>query len=185
MYSFQISSIKEPVTLPTSAYKLSNYSPNDVWLFTAPAARAAYAARGQLSELEQDIRQYVMFENAWGTDELEFKREINRLVHSKVLAPRKAFGHLSPHPTIYQANDDGILQICGERYYFKSGEDIVFEPWPARLAHPGLRGPLRIGRLEPTIFFGLCCEEFSQLDGLSRNRLALLHHIAYYQKFRN
>jgi hypothetical protein len=126
-----------------------------------------------------------MFENAWGPDELEFKREINRLVRSKTLTPRSAFGHLSPHPTIYQANTDGVLQICGEHYYFKSGEDIVFEPWPARLAHPGLIGPLRIGRLAPAIFFDLCCDEFPQLDGLSPKRLALLHHIAYYQKVRN
>lgn len=84
-------------------------SPKDVWLFTDPGAKAIYTRQGFLAELEQDIRTYAMFRGEWESDELEFKIEVQRLVQSSYLMPRPAFGHLSPHPTIYRASREGKI----------------------------------------------------------------------------
>jgi hypothetical protein len=77
-----------------------------------------------------------------------------------------AFGHLSPHPTIYQAIEEEAMEVAGEKYYFGIDDQIVFEPWLVRISHPGIRGPLRIGRLDITTNYHLCCETFPQLEGL-------------------
>jgi hypothetical protein len=153
--------------------------PTDVWLFTDPAAKAYYAREGKLARLEQDIRTYVMFNGRWGPDELDFKREIDRLTYLNILVPRSAFGHLSPHPTIYQAIREGRIQVIDEHFHFRIGDDIVFEPWIARLSHPGLVGPLRIGRLDTTARYSLCCEEFPQIKELLEGDLKILHNIFF------
>ena len=153
--------------------------PGDVWLFTDPAAKTYYAKEGKLARLEQDIRKYVMFFGRWGPDELEFKREIDRLLYFNVLAPRPAFGHLCPHPTIYRAMREGKIRLIDEQFPFRIGEDIVFEPWIARVSHPGLVGPLRIGWLDTTKRFLLCCEAFPQIKELLDRDLKILHKILY------
>lgn len=153
--------------------------PSDVWLFTDPAAKAYYASEGKLASLEQDIRKYVMFNGRWWPDELDLKREIDRLCYLDILVPRSACGHLCPHPTIYRAMREGKIQIIDEYFHFRLGDDIVFEPWISRISHPGLVGPLRIGLLDTTKRYYLCCEEIPQIKEMLERDLNILHKTLY------
>ena len=104
----------------------SSIHPDDLWLFTDPTARAIYSQQGRLDQLKQDIRTYVRRESQWDPDEVDFKRELQRLLKAGLIVPEPAFGHLSPHPTIYQAIEEGAIEIAGERHAFDIGDQIVF-----------------------------------------------------------
>ncbi|KKN35878.1 hypothetical protein LCGC14_0779370 [marine sediment metagenome] len=54
--------------------------PNDIWALTDPDARDNYEEQGELSTLEHDIRYEVMRGGPWQPKELEYKREIRRLL---------------------------------------------------------------------------------------------------------
>jgi hypothetical protein len=153
--------------------------PNDVWLFTDPAAKEKYARQGLLDRLERDIRNYVMYNGRWSSDELQFKHEVQRLQQSCVLAPKNSFGHLSPHPSIYLAKEKGAIVISGVVFNFNIGDEIVFEPWLSRLSHPGLAGPLRIGRLDTVSKCFLSAEAFPQCEKYGDKDFMILHQILY------
>lgn len=156
--------------------------PDDVWLFTDPAAKEKYSRLGTLDQLEWDIRNFVMYNGRWSSDELQFKREIERLLRSGVLTPKDSFGHLSPHPTIYSADQDGAIVISGVVFNFDAGDEIVFEPWLSRLSHPGLAGPLRIGRLDTVNKWILSNEAFPQCEKYCDKDFVILHQILYLPK---
>lgn len=155
---------------------------DDVWLFTDPAAKAYYSRRGQLDQLEWDIRNFVMYNGRWSSDELQYWRETRRLLRSGVLTPKNSFGHLSPHPTIYSADDEGAIVIGGVVFNFDVGDEIVFEPWLSRLSHPGLAGPLRIGRLDTVSKCFLSQEAFPQCEKYGDRDFVILHQILYCPK---
>ncbi len=155
---------------------------DDVWLFTDPAAKANYSQRGELNQLEGDIRNFVMYNGRWSPDELQFKREVQRLLRSGVLTPKNSFGHLSPHPTIYSADREGAILISGVVFNFDVGDEIVFEPWLSRLSHPGLAGPLRIGRLDTVKKCFLSYEAFPQFEKYGDKDFVILHQILYCPK---
>lgn len=157
-------------------------SPNDVWLFTDPAAKVKYSRQGLLDRLEWDIRNYVMYHGRWSSDELQFKREVQRSLQSGVLTPKNSFGHLSPHPTIYSAEEEGAIVISGVVFNFKAGDEIVFEPWLSRLSHPGLAGPLRIGQLDTVNKCFLSYEAFPQCEKYGDKDFLILHQILYCPK---
>ena len=91
-----------PFVFPLEDTDAERFSPpsTNVWLFTDPLAKTIYAQKGELSALEQDIRTFAMFQDEWGPDELEFKREIDVLCDAKLVLPEITFGNISPHPTI-------------------------------------------------------------------------------------
>lgn len=157
--------------------------PDDVWLFTDPVAKVMYSQKEKLNELEWDIRNYVMYKGRWSPDELQFRRELRRLVNACILTPKNSFGHLSPHPTIYSAVKDGAMVIGGVVYNFNAGDEIVFEPWLERLSHPGLVGPLRIGRLDTINKCFLSCDAFPQFEKSGENDFAILHQILYCPRY--
>ncbi len=159
--------------------------PTNVWLFTDPAAIQAYSQINQLDMLEQDIRTYVMFDGKWSADEMDYKSQVDEYIRSGILIPRPAFGHMSPHPTIYQAMEAGVISAGGESYPFDLGDEVVFEPWPVRLSHPGIQGPVRIGRLSNLSHFSLCREEFPQLVEMDEKQLYQLHKISCYKTLKN
>lgn len=148
--------------------------PSDLWLFTDPVAQAIYAQQGKRDRLREDISTYVMYGGQWSPDELEFKREVRRLLCEGRLIPKGTFGYLSPHPTVYQAISEGVLRVDGGKFYFHAGDDIVFEPWLARVSLPGLAGPVRIGRLRTITAFCLCCEAFPKVGEFCERALAIL-----------
>jgi hypothetical protein len=154
----------------------------NVWLFTDLLAKAIYTQRGELDRLERDIHAFAMFHDHWNSDELEFKRRIDELVEANLLAPGISFANVSPHPTIYKALRPGKIEIFGERYHFQIGDEIIFASWPERLSHPGISGPLRIGRFDVSESVCLCSQAYPQLTGLSRKEIEILHRISCYPK---
>jgi len=157
-------------------------SPDDVWLFTAPAAKADYSRRGELDQLEGDIRNFAMYNGRWSSDELQYWREAQRLIRSGVLTPKNSFGHLSPHPIIFSADQEGAMVIGGVVFNFDVGDEIVFEPWLSRLSHPGLVGPLRVGRLDTVNKCFLSHEAFPQCEKYGDKDFVILHQILYCPK---
>jgi hypothetical protein len=148
--------------------------PDNPWLFTDPEARSIYARQGRLDQLKHDILTFVMYEGRWSSDELQLKHEIRRLLWADVLQPKGTFSHLSPHPTVYRARSDGLLEIAGHRFHFGVGQDVVFEPWLARVHYPGLLGPVWIGRLRSVTDVCLCCNAFPKVGELCEVALAIL-----------
>jgi hypothetical protein len=148
--------------------------PTDPWLFTDRFARSVYARQGRLGRLKEDIRAYVMRHRRWAPEELEFSRELVRLLQAEALTRKGTFGYLSPHPTVYRAECEGELIVSGRRFHFDGGDDIVFEPWLARLSAPGLFGPLRVGRLRSLTTLSLSCEAFPRVSLLCERGLAIL-----------
>jgi len=67
-------------------------------------------------------------------------------------------------------------------FNFKAGDEIVFEPWLSRLSHPGLAGPLRIGRLDTVSKCFLSCEAFPQCEKYCDKDFLILHQILYCPK---
>ena len=155
---------------------------DDVWLFTDPAAKADYSRRGELDQLEWDIRNFVMYNGRWSSDEMQYWGETQRLLQSGGLTPKNSFGHLSPHPSIYSAGQEGAILIGGVVFNFDVGDEIVFEPWLSRLSHPGLAGPLRIGRLDTVSKCFLSQEIFPQFEKYGDKDFVILHQILYCPK---
>ncbi|OGO42622.1 MAG: hypothetical protein A2W36_01515 [Chloroflexi bacterium RBG_16_58_14] len=148
--------------------------PADPWLFTDPVARSVYARRGRLRELKRDIRTYVMYQGRWAADELALKSEIRSMLQLGILEPKPAFGYLSPHPTVYKANDEGVIVISGRRFWFEYGDEVVFVPWLARVSHPALTGPIRVGALREVNCHCLCREAYPTISKLCEKGLAVL-----------
>jgi hypothetical protein len=159
-------------------------SPTDPWLFTDPFARDHYLQRGLLNRLEEDIRAYAMFEGCWTPEELDYKLEVRRLLRGGFIAPAGSFGYLSPHPTVYRIVKSVSLVVAGQRYALKDGEDLVFESWLARYSDPGLRGPLRVGRLYGASDPRLSCDAFPQLHTHCGKTLAIMRQILKYRENR-
>ena len=130
--------------------------PNDVWAFTDPDARETYEAKGQERELEQDIRFEVMRGQSWQPEELEYKREIRRLLRDGRIKDKGTYWFSSPFPTVYQGVKNGSLTIGGQKYRFRRGDDIVFQCRMTRDMDAKLTGPVLISRLQPTQKSQLC-----------------------------
>lgn len=163
----------------------SDPSPTDPWLFTDPFAQDLYTQLGLIDHLEEDIRTYVMFDGCWALEELEYKLEVRRLLREGLLAPRGSFGYLSPHPTVYRTLKEGSLIVSGQRYPFRGGEDLIFEPWLARYSHPGLDGPLRVGQISHVSSPSLCCEAFPHVCIHCENTRIVMRQILNYRYHRN
>ena len=153
----------------------SNLDPSDVWLFTDPVAKEGYARRSRLDQLQQDILAYAMFDGRWALEELELKRELRRLLQVGVLAPKGTFSYLSPHPSVYRAICEGMLEVNRRKFHIAAGNDVVFVPWLARVSCPGLSGPVRIGRFQSVTNLCLCCDAFPMASNLCERALAVLH----------
>jgi len=158
--------------------------PSDPWLFTDPFARDLYLHRNLIDRLEEDIRTYVMFDGCWALEELEYKLEVRRLLREGFIAPMGSFGYLSPHPTVYHTLKVGTLIVSGQRYAFKAGEDLIFEPWLERYSDPGLNGPLRVGQLYHASRPFLCRDSFPHICIHCDKTRAIMRQILNYQNNR-
>jgi hypothetical protein len=144
--------------------------PNDVWAFTDPDARHRYTQYGKLQELKHDIRYEVMRGGPWQPDELEYKREIRRLLRQGVVSDKGTYWFTSPFPTVYRAAQSGSLTVGGREYHFRAGDDIVFQCRMSRDVSPWSTGPLLIARLRPTEKAQLCSQMGGAMKGMSRRR---------------
>jgi hypothetical protein len=145
--------------------------PNDVWLFTDPDARDEYAERGDLDRLEHDIRFEVMRGGPWQSDELEYKREVRRLLREGTLADKGTYWWASPHPTVYRARRDGTLTVGGRTLHFRRGDDIVFQCRMSRDMYQADEEnpvPVLIARLERTSKSVLCGNMSGAMKGMGK-----------------
>jgi len=142
-------------------------NPNDVWIFTDPDARDTYASRGQLDRLAQDITYEVMRGGAWQSEELEYKRELRRLLQRGIIADKGTYWYRSPHPTVYRAIKHGTLTIAGRQYPFHDGDELVFQ---CRMERDERNdedpGPVLIARLQPTKSAVLCSDMKNSMKGM-------------------
>ncbi|MFQ5408782.1 MAG: hypothetical protein ACE5FI_10245 [Anaerolineales bacterium] len=141
--------------------------PDDVWAFTDPDARETYVQQGRLSKLEHDIRFEVMRAGPWQPEELEYKREIRRLLREGAVADKGTYWFTSPFPTVYRATREGTLAVGGKEYRFGAGDDIVFQCRMTRDMNPKLSGPLLIDQLRPTDKAQLCGQMGGAMKGMS------------------
>ncbi len=140
--------------------------PNDVWAFTDPDARDTYEKQGQLRQLEHDIQFEVMRGLSWQPEELEYKREIRRLLREGTITDKGSYWFTSPFPTVYKAAKDGALTIAGEAYRFRKNDDIVFQCRMTRDMNANLTGPALVSRLQPTKKSQLCGQMGGAMKGM-------------------
>lgn len=164
----------DPVFPDTTAHS-PDPDPYDVWLFTDPAAKEAYARQGRLDLLEQDVMMHVMYAGRWAPEELELKSQIRHRLREGALIPKDSFVHLSPHSSVYWAVHDGALHIDGQKFHYGLGDEIAFMPWLMRVHTPSLQGPVRIARFRAASTLYLCCEAFPRVGQLCERTLAILH----------
>ncbi len=140
--------------------------PNDIWAFTDPDARETYEERGKLKELEHDIRFEVMRGEAWQSEELEYKREIRRLLKEGAIVDKGSYWFTSPFPTVYRAVQEGSLVVGGINYRFNAGDDIVFQCRMTRDMNNLESEPLLIAHLKPTKKAQLCGQMGGAMKGM-------------------
>ncbi len=140
--------------------------PQDIWAFTDPDAREAFARERDLSKLEHDIRYEVMRGESWQEDELAFKRELRRLLREGAITDKGSYWFTSPFPTVYQAVRDGELTIGERNVTFQAGDDIVFQCRMTRDMNAASTGPVLIDRLQPTTKVQLCGDMGSAMKGM-------------------
>ncbi len=140
--------------------------PEDIWAFTDPDARTRFERKGKLEALEHDIRYEVMRAGSWEPEELEYKREIRRLLRTGAVVDKGRYWFTSPFPTVYRSVRDGSLNIGGIEYPFSEGDDIVFQCRMNRDMDRFLKGPVLVARLQPTSKAQLCGEMGGAMKGM-------------------
>jgi len=139
--------------------------PTDVWAFTDPDARDTYVKQGKARELEHDIRFEVMRGVDWRPEDLEFKRELRRLLSEGAIADKGSYWFRSPFPTVYRATRAGTLTVAGKTHSFRKNDDIVFQCPMTRDMKGHSGDPLLISQLEPTAKSSLCGDMGDAMKG--------------------
>jgi len=183
MYGIQKSTVNEnQVCFPSDTTATGpDPDPGDPWLFTDPFARHTYAQRDLIDQLEEDIRDYAMFDGCWTAEELEYKLEVRRLLQQGFITSWNSYGYLSPHPTIYRTLKKGALEVSRQQYIFKELAYLNFQPWLARYSHPGINGPLQVGQPSPVSTPRLCCDAFPHLCIHCDKTRAIMREILSYR----
>ncbi len=142
--------------------------PNDLWAFTDPDARDKYAKQNEMKQFEHDLRYEVMRGGTWQPQELEYKKEIRRLLREGIVGDKGTYWYVSPHPTVYRAVRDGTLLVGGRTYRFRVGDDLVFQCRMERDKAIEDPGPVLVARLQPTHKSMLCGEMQEAMKGMGK-----------------
>ncbi len=129
----------------------------NIWLLTDNIAKENIRYEGKLDELKHDIKYNVMRNESWHPDDLAYIKEINRLVQEGIIKKTTSYWFSSPFPSVYKAIRSGKLKVLGKKYYFKRGDDIVWQCQMGREMH-NLEGPVLIGIFTPKKLRMLCKE---------------------------
>ncbi len=143
------------------------FDPENVWLLTDIVAKANFRFEGKLEELEQDIRFNVMRGKPWQKEDIEFIREIKRLLDAKIIKKTTSFWFSSPFPTVFRALKDDEMTVAGKKYAFKGGDEIVWQCQMGRELHH-LVGPVLIGKFTPKRMAMFCKEMENVAKGSGR-----------------
>ncbi len=117
---------------------------NNIWLLTDNIAKENIKYEGKLDDLKHDIKYNVLRNESWHTEDLAYIKEINRLVQEGIIKKTTSYWFSSPFPSIFKAMHRGKLKILGKKFYFKKGDDIVWQCQMGREMHK-LVGPVLIG----------------------------------------
>ena len=122
--------------------------PKDVWLFTSMSAKDKYRREGKLDELERDIQNSAMSGKPWRPEDLEYLKEIQRLVDEETVEEEASRWAISPFPPVYRALRSGEMTIGGQKFSFNEGDQLVFQ---CRMSQEkkGLPGPVLISKFSP------------------------------------
>jgi len=142
--------------------------PRNIWAFTDPDARERYTRQEKLHALEQDIRFEVMRAEPWLPVELEYKREIRRLLRQGLIRDKGTYWYTSPFPTVYSAVRAGEIAVGRIRIPFREGDDIVFQCRMARQKNPDPDVPVLVAHLSPTDGAMLCGQMGSAMKGMGQ-----------------
>ena len=129
----------------------------NLWLLTDNIAKENIRYEGKLDELKHDIKYNVMRNESWHQEDLAYIKEINRLVQEGIIKKTTSYWFSSPFPSVYKAIRGGKLKVLGKKYYFKRGDDIVWQCQMGREMH-NLEGPVLIGTFTPKKLRMLCKE---------------------------
>ena len=129
----------------------------NIWLLTDNIAKENIRYEGKLDELKHDIKYNVMRNESWHPEDLAYIKEINRLVQEGIIKKTTSYWFSSPFPSVYKAIRSGKLKVLGKKYYFKRGDDIVWQCQMGREMH-NLEGPVLIGIFTPKKLRMLCKE---------------------------
>ena len=129
----------------------------NIWLLTDNIAKENIRYEGKLDELKHDIKYNVMRNESWHLEDLAYIKEINRLVQEGIIKKTTSYWFSSPFPSVYKAIHSGKLKVLGKKYYFKKGDDIVWQCQMGREMH-NLEGPVLIGIFTPKKLRMLCKE---------------------------
>ncbi|NOY90176.1 MAG: hypothetical protein GXP55_03125 [Deltaproteobacteria bacterium] len=139
--------------------------PNDVWAFTDPDARDTYEQQGKRAKLEQDIRFEVMRGEPWRAEDLEYKRELRRLLQEGTITDKGSYWFSSPFPTVYRAKKSGTLSVAGKTFSFRKNDDIVYQCPMTRDMKGHSGDPVLVAQLKPTSKSTLCGDMSSAMKG--------------------
>lgn len=144
--------------------KTDEFDPMNIWLFTDPVAFANFRYEGKLIKLEQDIRYSVMRDDSWHEDDIEFLKEIKRLLDERIIKKNPNYWFCCPFPPIFKALSDGKIIILGKKYRFKKGEEIV---WRCQMGRElrNLDSPVLIGKFTDRKMIMYCKEMENAMKG--------------------
>jgi len=129
----------------------------NIWLLTDNIAKENIRYEGKLDELKHDIKYNVMRNESWHPEDFVYIKEINRLIQKGIIKKTTSYWFSSPFPSVYKALHSGKLNVLGKKYYFKKGDDIVWQCQMGREMH-NLEGPVLIGTFTPKKLRMLCKE---------------------------
>ena len=144
--------------------EIGKFNPEDIWLFTDPVAKANFRFKGNLLEVEHDIRFNVMRGKSWQEVDLEYLHEIKRLCEDGFIKKTTSFWFSSPFTPIYKALQNGKIVISNKKYPFKKGEEIA---WQCQMGREllNLNAPVLIGIFTPKILTKYCKEMENAIKG--------------------
>lgn len=137
---------------------------DDIWMMIDRVARARYESNGTLDSLEHDIRYEVLRGGTWSKQDLDCKRELDRLEKERVIRKLDSFWAISPFPSVCRARQSGELVIDSKRFPFDKGQDLVWA-CPMTRDRFNLDEPILIGDFDSDSIQRLCSEMKNAMMG--------------------
>jgi hypothetical protein len=138
---------------------------DNILLFSDLKATQLYKDLGMFEDFLHDLKFSVMRGESWNRDELEYAREIKRLLNEGIIVKKGVYWWTSPHSPVYCAKKEGHIRINGKFYKFTKGEEITFQCRMA-MEQMNLKAPLLIKKFKPTDKTMLCGEMKNSMKGM-------------------
>lgn len=151
--------------IPEASVNIEIIDKDDVLLFSDLKAIQLYKDQGRFENFLHDLKFSVMRGESWNKDELEYAREIKRLLNEGFIVKKGVYWWTSPHPPVYYAIKEGHIRINEKFYKFTKGEEITFQCRMV-MEQRNLKVPLLIKKFTPTDKIMLCGEMKNSMKGM-------------------